>query len=855
MPPAAGGQQLGTASGKIVIDAGDLNRIQATTHQVGQTVARNLGQIDRGAKQAQAGINSLSSSLGGLGGALGLATGAGLAVQLGRMALQADTMATAYRRQGVAALSLAGSQTKLNALLAEYQETTGNVIDKAQALGDVTRLQAIGFADTTKELEEFVTASRGISLAMGSSQDYIIGQLQLAIANQSTMRLDQLGLGVGEVKRRIDELKAANKSLTEEQAYQNAILGLATQKYGALAKSVEAQATGAEKAAKAWKEFQLQIGEDLGPAVGSVMEALTGELDRVAKRFRDLAVDIQLAKDALGDQGWTMPEWLKAIWEWNPAPAMENSLRGFLRNPGAGSLRGQIAGNENILAKLTEGRDLLRSDPNASRSDIERQDALIKQVNAELARLRGELNATTAAVGGAQSNYSALPGGMYPFAPKATGAAAVGPRFTSDQTAAIQRWAADVQQIEREASAARVDATRQYEQQRTETIAAYGRQVAREEADFARNRAHAVREHERQIADLRDDATQREADALRTYAKAVADLQADAAKREAKWLADYNERVADLRADSNQRLVDLEATYNRDRERAAADHRDRLLDAAARLDAVAVANEQRTYASQQQEAAENYAEQRQNLIESLTEQLADAQKAYAERLVDAREADAERLADMKAAQDERLQAAREADAERLADMQRSFEERIAQEDEERAIQNQRRAEDHAAQLAQMAAAQAERLAQIARQEAEQKQQLDQSFLEQLESLGVHNKTWLTLQEERQRASLRLFDEWFKEIEKSLVAQLPPLEGPAEQRITSFAGFDATRRGLANESALSPAARAAAGGSVSNRSVTIAEGAIVINASANHDERAIGRQVRSEMERMLMEMTN
>lgn len=850
-----GAMNLGNAQGKILIDTSDLQRIQALTQQVGQTVARNLGQIDQGAKAAQQGLGSLSDTLGDISNAFGgFMRAIGLIQQGGSAILQADALATAFRRQGVAAVSLAGGQAKLNALMAEYAETTGNAIDEATALGDITRLQAVGFADNTKELEEFVTAARGISVAMGSQIDYITGQLQLAIANESTMRLDQLGLGVDEVTTKVERLKAADSSLSGQQAYQNAILSIAIEKYGALATSAEAQATGAEKAAKAWKELQLQLGEDAGSTVGKIMEQLAKEIDAIAQKFRDLAGDIQLAKDALSDQGWTMPEWLKAIYQFDPieagANAAQDSMRAYLRNPEAPGLRNQIATREGALTMLYQGLERLPNDPNTTQADIDRQKELIRQVNVELAALRLQLNATTAAAGNTQNNYAALPGGMYPFPSKAT--AAPGPRFNKDQTTAIQKWAADVQQIEREAGTARVDATRQYEQQRAEAITSYGRQIAREEADFARSRAKAVRDYNRQIEEAQADAVKREAEAIRTYNKAVADAQQDAAKREAKWLEDYNERVAELRADGNERLTELEEKYNKDRERAADDHRERLLDAAARLDAVAVRNEQRAYERQQQEAAENYNEQRQKLTESLAEQLADAQKAYDERLADAREADAERLAEMKEAQDERLQAAREADAERLADMKRSFEERIAQEDEERAIANQRRAEDHAAQMAQMEAAQADRMAQIDRQEAAQKAALDESFLKQLEGLSIHNKTWLELQKERQRDSLKLFDEWLKEIEKSLIAQLPPMEGPAGQRITTFAGFDETRRQLANEMMFTPTQQAAAGGSVSNRSITIAEGAIVINAAPEQDERDVARQVRTEMERLLEE---
>ena len=98
---------------------------------------------------------------------------------------------------------------------------------------------------------------------MGKDTDYVIGQLQLAIANQSFMRLDQIGLGVGEVKNRIKELKSESKGLSTEMAFQSAILGIATEKYGALNESTEAAATGLERLRKVWKDLRLEMGQEL----------------------------------------------------------------------------------------------------------------------------------------------------------------------------------------------------------------------------------------------------------------------------------------------------------------------------------------------------------------------------------------------------------------------------------------------------------------------------------------------------------------------------------------------------------------------------------------------------------------
>lgn len=825
-----GGQSLGNAQGRLSIDVSDLSKIQAATQQAGQAAARNLGQIDTAAKRTQASTTGLANSMGNLVGAFGIATGAAaLTAQLARMALQADAVATAYRRQSVAALSLAGSQDKLNELLATYDRVTGGTIDKALALADVTRLQAVGFADDAAELKEFTIAARGISVAMGAQQDYVIGQLQLAIANQSTMRLDQIGLGVVEVTQRIKDLKAADSTLSTEMAYQNAVLGIATEKYGKLAGSLEAQATGAEKAAKAWKDLQLQFGETAGPAVSTIMESLSKQLEAFALNLRKAAVDAEYLKKVTSDQGWTMPKWFTT--------AINADLSGGLAGKSVEQtvLEGQVRARQNQASYLSNNIAGLRASGGPA-SVIADQEAGLRQVNAELAQFRVQLALANGKL--APSLFGGAPDirGRDGYLPRAVPGA--GPSYTDDQTEAIRNWAQDVKAIEREAGAARLETTRQYEQQRTEAIASYGKSVLREEQDFARNRARAITDQARAIADVQEDAAKREADAAKDYARAVARTQEDAAKRAAKWQEDYNERVAEIREAGNERLTELEADYAKNRERAASDHRDRLMDAAGRLDAVAVREEQKNYARQQQEAKENYDDQRSDIQKALGRQLADALEAQEERLADAREADRERLADMQEAFEEQRAEARQADIDRLEDMKAAFDERLAREDEERAISNQRRDEDYADQLAQLDRANAERLAKIDEQAAKEKASLEQAFLEQLNDLGLHNADWLALQRTRQARSLALFEQFWAGIEERMK---PVIQGPLPQTgwLTDFNGGTAP--------IVSGGGSSGGGGS---RTVNINEGSIVIYGTAGQSESDIARLVRDELIELL-----
>jgi hypothetical protein len=294
---------VGRAVGRIEIDTSQAQRAPAVMAGVAQGINRSMSQVNAGANKATQGINSIGGAFRTLGAAATAGFGVAAIAQVARLVVELEGVATAYDRQAIAARALAGSQEEVNDLLAAYEQATGGAIDKATALADVTRLQAIGFADSAEEIERFARSVRGISLATGQNQDYVSQQLQLAIANQSTMRLDQLGLGVSEVKKKVAELRAENRGLTEEMAYQEAVLGLAEQKFGALTKSQEAQATGVEKASKAWKDFRLQLGQTTQSPVNAFFDRIAHSLAIDIQAMKDFAIAIENVKDKLRELG------------------------------------------------------------------------------------------------------------------------------------------------------------------------------------------------------------------------------------------------------------------------------------------------------------------------------------------------------------------------------------------------------------------------------------------------------------------------------------------------------------------------------------------------------------------------
>lgn len=255
------------------------------------------------------------SLVGGLVGGFGLGLGGYAAANAVRGVTEAVATATAYERQRVASANLAGSQEKLNALMDAYTKASGGAVDKVTTLNNVTRLLATGYAETVPEVERFVRATRGASIALGKPQDYVIQETQLAISNTSIKRLDQIGLGIEEVQTRIKELRATNSDWNREMAFQESVLSLMEQKYGKLTQTVEGQATEVELLAKNWRDLGLAMGQaSKGPVnqasgwLNDLMSNVTNTLNQrqAEARQRELAYQLDLTAklsgaDRLGD--------------------------------------------------------------------------------------------------------------------------------------------------------------------------------------------------------------------------------------------------------------------------------------------------------------------------------------------------------------------------------------------------------------------------------------------------------------------------------------------------------------------------------------------------------------------------
>lgn len=597
--PSGGGTNLGTATGRIVINTDSVRAAQQQVEQASRAMSTALG-------------------------AIGIAGGVAGVAQVVRFGVEVTKLATAYERQEVAALSLAGSQEKLNSLLAAYQSATGGAVDNAQALADVTRLQAIGFADSAAELDNFARAARGISIATGQSQDYIISQLQLAIANQSTMRLDQLGLGVQEVKQRIDELKTANSSLTTEMAYQQAVLGLAEDKVGDLTKSAAGQASEVEKLEIAWKNLRLELGRTVERPANSVAGVLAKVVDALASEV-GRAERVMAEYEANWGIG-VSPPWLASI------QAAQRTDRSEANPEVDRAIADWHRGTLEIERQAANDR------LQATRQFEQQRTSTIRQYEQTIAREAEDF---------ARS------------------------RLRSEQDYAIslsrmhrdiaQREARQLADLERTISDARTDAAERasdrqiaLDERIAETRAQSNERIAEMEADFARRRVRAQRDHADRLRDA----------AANLDAVAVREAQRDFRNRQRDAQEDFNERIGKERANEAKRLEELNKAHakqtadeakalQRRIDQANAAYRRQLEDARA-ADAQRIEDMAADFALRQQRENEDRATRLERLAEDHQAQLEEQVRAHEERMIQIADHEREELKEHNRAFDEQM---------------------------------------------------------------------------------------------------------------------------------------------------------------------------------------------------------
>lgn len=300
-------------SGAIEQATGALNKLSNMGKTVGASVASGAGQATRGLD----GFLKTSKSVGQAWS--DLSTPINQSLEIFQKVGQAAQQAYAYVSEGTQLATTAHQFDALavsigstaDALLGELKTATRGTISDANLMASATSIMSLGLADTSEETVRLASLVGKLGWDMN--------QVTLTMANQSTMRLDSLGLSVSDVTGRVDALKAAGYSA--DQAFKFAILEAGEEKVKLLGDSADTTAgklkileTNAANFGDSFKmAFSEELIQNINAVAGGLFEseqnsASLGEtLGKVATNVSFMGF-IRFAKDEIADLGKTGTE-------------------------------------------------------------------------------------------------------------------------------------------------------------------------------------------------------------------------------------------------------------------------------------------------------------------------------------------------------------------------------------------------------------------------------------------------------------------------------------------------------------------------------------------------------------------
>lgn len=275
---------------------------------------RDLREVDDSAKQAQSGLEGASGGFGRVAtaaGAIGVgvvAAGAafrGLAGAAEAAWGQIDRGADlALQKQQFDALA-ESIGTTAEALETDLNGAMNGLVSNADQISGAAQLISLGLAKTHEEAVALSEVSGKLNWDM-----QVLG---LTIANQSTARLDSLGLSIESVKGKMAELTASGMSADE--AFKWAIIEAGREKIGILGDVSETTAgkiqqlqVSGENLKDSFSELAFTLFEAAGgvEAVGEAADNINLLGDALAKieKYKEAGLDVQKLMVALAGGDW-----------------------------------------------------------------------------------------------------------------------------------------------------------------------------------------------------------------------------------------------------------------------------------------------------------------------------------------------------------------------------------------------------------------------------------------------------------------------------------------------------------------------------------------------------------------------
>ena len=180
------------------------------------SIGADTSGLDRGLQHTKSGLNGVGE------GFKGMSVGINQALELAAKAAQAVGAAYAVIKDA-AALDLAANKfdrlsasigTTSTALLRDLRASTRGLMSDSELMASASDFMALGFAKSGEEVARLTNLAGALGMNMN--------QLVLTLANQTTMRFDQLGVSVDGFDAKVKKLEATGMSASD--AFQEAFM-------------------------------------------------------------------------------------------------------------------------------------------------------------------------------------------------------------------------------------------------------------------------------------------------------------------------------------------------------------------------------------------------------------------------------------------------------------------------------------------------------------------------------------------------------------------------------------------------------------------------------------------------------
>jgi hypothetical protein len=226
-----------------------------------------LSKLEQTTKDAAAPFKTLSSAMGNIAVAAGVATAAVFAFKqafdFAKQGAELEYTAKKFDRMAAAA------GTTSDVLIRDLRSATRGVMSDAQLMASASDLMALGLAKTGDEAVRLAKVAGGLGMNMN--------QLVLTLTNQTTMRFDALGVSVDGFEEKVNQLKASGMSANA--AFKEAFLQQAEAQLQRVGERADTTAGNFDRLAAAWSNWVDAVKQDMSGPVGDVVGWLADQME------------------------------------------------------------------------------------------------------------------------------------------------------------------------------------------------------------------------------------------------------------------------------------------------------------------------------------------------------------------------------------------------------------------------------------------------------------------------------------------------------------------------------------------------------------------------------------------------